>query len=377
MPTSPIVLVSDYTNIGGSEHNLLSISEQLHQWKHPLYLITSNKGALFSKFQTITESQCIVKFPYPRKPKSWIHYYSFLKTTKAFLNKIPQSQPLHFLVGDFYPLWVILKLRKYFPTAKVSAIWQGEFEFHTNTSVTKWIRYGANEADQLIASSPVAEKMNASGLLRHPVLSLNPRSHYLDNPPPSPITKTQTQARKKLNWPTTEKIAICIGRVGKGKGQYWLTESFLNHPELYKKWRLIIVGPMDENDKPSWGTLLKNDIQNKISLLGSRNDIPELLASSHLALFPSLLNESFGLAILEAATMNIPLLTFDTGAIPYTLGKAYSGIINAHNPQNFINTWSQLDDTFLLKLQSAIPKKHIQSLLDKDTWLNTLRKIAT
>jgi len=370
MPTRSIILVSDYTNIGGSEHNLLNIAQQLHKWQYPLYLITSNKGSLFSNFQAITKSQCIVKFPYPRKLKSWVHYYPFLKTTKSFLSIIPG--PLHCIVGDFYPLWATLKLRKYFPNAKVSAMWQGAFEFCTDACAAKWIHYGANNADQLIASSPVAAKMNASCLLSHPVFSLNPRSGYLDNPP-LPITKTE--AREKLNWPKTEKIAICIGRIGKGKGQYWLAESFLNHSELYKKWRLVIVGPMDENDKPSWSALLKKDVQNKISVLGSRNDISHLLAASDLALFPSLLNESFGLAILEAATMSLPLLTFDVGAIPYTLGKAYPGIISSHDTQELINTWNQLDNTSLLKLQTAFPKKHIQDLLDKDMWMSTLKKI--
>lgn len=366
----PIVIVSNSTCVGGEEYNTLKIIEQLHDWRYPLYLIAGSKGALFKDFQSHTKDQCIVNFPYPGKIKSWAYYFSFLKKMKIFLSQIQGS--IHFFVGNFYQLWSILKLKRYFPSSIFSTMWQGEFEFNNNSCMNKWIRYGANEADCLIAAEPVAAAMNASHLLRHKVLSLNPRSRYLDETHTAP---TKKEAREALRWDSNEKIAICIGRIGSGKGQPWLVESFLNHTELYGKWRLVIVGPMSEEDKPIWDNLLKKDRHQKISLLGSRNDIPTLLAAADLALFPSLLNESFGLSVLEAAAMNVPLLTFNVGAIPYTLTKDYPGIVDRHQPEKFIHTWNQLNDHSLNALQLALPKKHVENILSKVVWKNALQTI--
>lgn len=63
-------------------------------------------------------------------------------------------------------------------------------------------------------------------------------------------------------------------------------------------------------------------VADQLKILGSLDDVAEELDSADVFVFPSLCNESFGIAPLEAVARGIPVVAFDVGAVREILGEA-------------------------------------------------------
>ncbi len=320
-----IVLFFKGTSLGGAELSALSILECLRDQGWSTRLVSSAKGELFDRFAATTNDQLVVPFPYPRKPASWIHLPQFISKVRAFLSRDSKKQIL--FSGDFYTLWAALLFRS--ANRPVLSMWQGEYRFHDESCPKKWLRYGAGRADRLVASAPVAEHANQTGILPSKVFTLNPRT---DEGRFNPALYDRELLRRNFGWHESDHIAVCIGRIGAAKGQPWLAKSFLDDPRFPKNARLVIAGPGHGADLEEIQRL-QFASRGRIQFLGPRSDVPEILAAADLAIQPGTLAESFGLSALEAIMMNCPLLAFSVGALPYTLGKNYPLIPIDKRPQ--------------------------------------------
>ena len=327
-----LILIHDATDLGGAELHLLEILKVCRKRGIPAYLITSKAGTLFEQFKKLTKAQCIVPIPYPRKPKTWLRMPVFLKTCKRFIKNINAKKTCIF-VGDFYPLWAALKLK---PLAPIISLWQGEYRFDSNECPKKWIRYGANRADLLLANEAICKHASATGLLKRPLLPLNPR---ISKTRFNPHKHDREALREKFLW--SQKTAVCVGRYGEGKGQPWLVDQFLNDAELYKNWRLVLIGTISEADKCSLEKALsKRKGGHKVSIWCERHDIPEIYAAADVALFPGIVQESYGLAVLEAVTMHIPIIAMASGALPYLLENTLE-LIPMGSRKTLIKKWKE------------------------------------
>ena len=335
MPTQPtVVLFFKGTGLGGAELNGLKILECLRQEGWSTRLITGSKGELFERFAAVTDDQLVISFPYPRKPATWFMVPRFYLKVKTFLNRCKGRQVL--LVGDFYELWAALLFRS--SIWPVLSLWQGEYSFDDGSCAKKWRRYGASRADRLLASAPVAEHANKTGVLLKPVHVLNP---CIDEKRFDPALYDRKKLRERFGWGEEEHIAVCVGRIGEGKGQIWLAKTFVDEARFPDTARLVIVGPGSENDLQRLRSL-EAQSQGRLSVLGPRDDVPEILAAADLAIQPGTLAESFGLAALEACLMELPLLAFKVGALPFTLGEDYPGLIPSDQSHHLIIKWIKL-----------------------------------
>ena len=326
-----LILVHDSTHLGGAELHLLKILQACKNLGIRTYLISSNRGSLFEKFKSLTEAQHVHPFPYPRKPKSWLHLFKFLKTCNHFMQRIQAQKPC-ILVGDFYPLWAALKLSQW--GGPVLSLWQGEYRFDSEECIEKWIRYGANHADLLLANDAICKHAHASKHLKRPLAPLNPT---IDRERFSPEKYNKKELRKQLGW--THKTAVCVGRYGEGKGQPWLVDQFLSHKNLHKEWQLVLVGPIKEEERSKLEKQLRHkDPENHIKIWGERHDIPEIYAAADVALFPGTVQESYGLAVLEAALMHTPIIAMASGALPFLLGEDF-GLIPLNQRNSFMSRW--------------------------------------
>ena len=368
MPSLPksVILVTDSTDLGGAEFVLLELLKELNNLKINCYLITSREGSLYDEFKALTKNQLILPFPYPSKVASWVHYFSFKSKVGKFIKRIEEERVI--LVGDYYPLWASLLVKESTETP-VYSIWQGEYVFEDDTCLNKWIKYGANRADKLIASYPLAAQMNKQVKLQHKILPLNPKS---DIKPFSRALYNRDEIRGKLGFKEEDRVAICVGRVWGPKGQSWLSESFLKNEKLYHGWHLMIVGPIRDEEQTYWNELKEQDFSGKLHLPGSRRDIPELLAGADLAIFPGTLNESFGLAVIEAMLMDLPILALRSGAIPYNLGADYTGLFKKEEKEKLISCWEGLDDKGLDALRKELDKEAVAEALSEEQWRKDL-----
>ena len=349
-----LILIHDSTSLGGAELHLLEILKVCQKKGIPAYLITSKAGTLFEQFKKLTKTQCMVPIPYPRKPKTWIHLPRFLKTCKRFLRGVQANTPC-ILVGDFYPLWAALKLKKYAP---ILSLWQGEYRFDSNECIEKWIRYGANRADLLLANEAVSRHAKATDLLAPPLATLNPK---IDTDRFNPNHYDKIELRKRFGW--TKPTAVCVGRYGEGKGQPWLVEQFLQDEVLYKNWKLILVGSISETDNRSLKKLLeKRDPDKHIEVWGERHDIPEIYAAADVALFPGTVQESYGLAVLEAITLRTPIIAMASGALPFLLGNSIQ-LIPSKQRNILIQAWRENPTANTLKEAPSVLSTNMEEQL--------------
>jgi glycosyltransferase involved in cell wall biosynthesis len=364
MPPKPtIVLFFKGTGLGGAELNGLKTLEFLRQEGWSTRLITGSKGELFERFAAVTDDQLVISLPYPRKPPTWLLVPRFYLKVKAFLNRRSGRQVL--LCGDFYELWAALLFRS--PMRPVLSLWQGEYSFNDDSCVKKWLRYGAGRADKLLASSPVAEHANKTGVLPNPVHVLNP---CIDETRFNPALYNRKELRERFGWAEGDHIAVCVGRIGEGKGQLWLAKTFVEEPRFPKTAKLVIVGPGSENDLTSLRAI-EAQSRGRLRVTGPRDDIPEILAAADLAIQPGTLAESFGLAALEACITGVPLLAFKVGALFFTLGSEYPGLVTEGDRFHFTEKWIKCSKKNIPEWGDRM-RSRLLSCYGKDVWKTQL-----
>jgi glycosyltransferase involved in cell wall biosynthesis len=99
-----------------------------------------------------------------------------------------------------------------------------------------------------------------------------------------------------------------VGRIVSDKGINELVSSFLKINEYHKNTKLILVGPYEEDLYPLESQTLKSiDNQPNILALGFQKDVKKYLSVMNVFVSPSY-REGFGLSILEANLMGIPVI---------------------------------------------------------------------
>lgn len=115
--------------------------------------------------------------------------------------------------------------------------------------------------------------------------------------------------KDKLGIPTNYMVIGHVGSFWKIKNQTFLIDVFNELHRKNSKTRLILIGEGE----------LKNDVQNKVkrlnlensvSFLGSRNDVPELLQALDFFVFPSF-GEGLSVAMLEAQCAGLQCVVSD------------------------------------------------------------------
>ena len=96
------------------------------------------------------------------------------------------------------------------------------------------------------------------------------------------------------------------------------------HEELRATLRYLLVG----SGKPAAYLKLakKLGIAAQVSIVGGRDDVPELLAAADLMLHPAY-RESAGYTLLEAVVAGLPVLATETCGYAYHIQQANAGVV--------------------------------------------------
>jgi len=146
----------------------------------------------------------------------------------------------------------------------------------------------------------------------------------------------------QLGLPSNAFVVSCIANNRTWKGVHYLIEAANFLPPNLPIHFLLIGRKMDSKENLS--LIKKSPYATQFHLLGYRNDVSEVLASSQVYVQPSLKNkEGLGKAILEAMSVGVPpIITNSGGPIEY-VQQSISGIIVApKNPKEIADSVLQL-----------------------------------
>lgn len=116
--------------------------------------------------------------------------------------------------------------------------------------------------------------------------------------------------RTALNIPKEELVIGHVGSFWKIKNQTFLLDIFQNLLSKHPQSRLLFIGE-GELKKSVMQKAHSLNIQDRVSFLGSRNDVPDLLKAFDVFVFPSL-GEGLSVAMLEAQCAGLPCIVSDT-----------------------------------------------------------------
>ncbi|HOX54459.1 MAG: glycosyltransferase [Candidatus Omnitrophica bacterium] len=132
--------------------------------------------------------------------------------------------------------------------------------------------------------------------------------------------------KRALGIDSDYQVVGCVARLNEVKGHAYLIraakEVLKNNPRI--KFLLVGDGPLrQELEQLS----VQLGIKDNVIFVGSRRDIPEMLAAMDIFVLPSALREGCPLSILEAMAMSKPVVASRLGGIPEEIEDGKSGIL--------------------------------------------------
>jgi glycosyltransferase involved in cell wall biosynthesis len=145
------------------------------------------------------------------------------------------------------------------------------------------------------------------------------------------IIKQREQTRKALG--IEDKIVLSYtAHLRPEKGHKYLLEAISEIKDQYTNVVLLLMG--DGVLRSDLDALTRQlNIEDKVRFLGYRKDIPALLSAADIYVHTSVV-EGFGIAIIEAMAIGLPVVATNVGGIPEIITNGENGIlVPPENPQ--------------------------------------------
>jgi len=168
--------------------------------------------------------------------------------------------------------------------------------------------------------------------------------------------ETCLNAKSDLGFPVDKLVITMIGRINPGKGQLFFLEIATMISKTYPHCHFLLVGDpfagyerIREEIKKRIG---EKGLEEKVTDLGFRTDIPRILAGSDIFVLPSILPDSFPTVILEAMAAGKPVVaTRSGGAGEMVLDSETGFLIPVGDVEKGIEALSTLIENESLRLE--------------------------
>jgi glycosyltransferase involved in cell wall biosynthesis len=164
---------------------------------------------------------------------------------------------------------------------------------------------------------------------------------------------------------------ISVGSLKRVKGHDVLIEAFRDVVDTYPSATLQIVG--DGPLRSEYEALIdQKGLAERVELMGwcSPEEVRKRLRKASLFVFPSR-HEGFGLALVEAMAVGLPVVASDTGGIPEVVGPEYEFLASTNAPDQYSRKISRLLNNDAL-LQAVGNQCHERA--KKFGWSNTIKR---
>jgi len=138
--------------------------------------------------------------------------------------------------------------------------------------------------------------------------------------------EARAAVRAELRIPMDAVVVGTVGRVYIEKGHSYLLQAIERLLPSYPSARALIVGegplrPRLEQEAKRLG------IANNVTFLGYYDDLPAVLAAMDVFTLPSVLEEGFPTAVLEAQAAGLPIVASDVGGTRETIKEGSTGLL--------------------------------------------------
>jgi len=146
----------------------------------------------------------------------------------------------------------------------------------------------------------------------------------------------RSELRLRLGVAPDTFLAVMAGTIREWKGQDRAVEAVCGLPEsLRERMILLLVGGWGPTDEPYVAGIRKRiaeaGLEERIRLLGERQDVPALFHAADVAIHASVVGEPFGLVVVEALATGTAVLGASVGGPPEILHDG-GGLL--HDPED-------------------------------------------
>ncbi len=119
----------------------------------------------------------------------------------------------------------------------------------------------------------------------------------------------RAELRQRLRISPTARVLLFVGRMVSYKNPLFVVEILKHLAHRDSEVIAVLVGAGDQEDVVR-ETAKQEDLEERVRLLGFRDDVPELMLAADILLWPSLEEpmEGLGLGIIEAQAAGLPIL---------------------------------------------------------------------
>jgi diguanylate cyclase (GGDEF)-like protein len=122
----------------------------------------------------------------------------------------------------------------------------------------------------------------------------------------------KTQLKTEFNIQPDEIVVTMISRIIRSKGVFEFMQSAREIQKTNPKVRFLLIGGDDQESMDRLTEQEMQELRQAVDWRGQRSDVPTILAISDIFVLPSVYREGIPRALLEAAAMQLPIITTDT-----------------------------------------------------------------
>ncbi len=179
-----------------------------------------------------------------------------------------------------------------------------------------------------------------------------------------------TETRAALGAGDGQALIAIVGRITDWKGHRYLIESlaFAENQDFH----LAIVGSGSASVIGELETLIAElDLGDRVTIAGSRRDIPAVMAAADIAVSASIRPEAFGRVAIEAEVMGTPVIATNHGGSLETVIDGKTGyLVPPANPKAFADAIdAALSDPEALRAMGRAARAHVLANFTVETML--------
>lgn len=315
-----LVLVIADSGLGGGTSHVLSLLENVDKEKFETHLICP-AGYLSKTAKSLRDVEV-----YNVSMHSKFDLISFLQLRETIAKIQSEGNPFGPMVvhahGQRAGLFTAFAARKYVRKLYTEHNFDDTYQLENpiNNFIQKQIlRAVCHRYDLIIAVSEAVKKYLVSHRFaeKDEVIVM-----------PNGIDLSRWLGLKKKHKIETVNRHPVVGTVGSlvaKKGQKYLIQAFAQFTKKYPLARLEIVG--DGPERQRLQALVREMMLNKnVEFLGSQRDVAPIISKWDIFTLPSV-SETFGIVILEAMALGLPIVATNAGGIPDIIDNGKNGLL--------------------------------------------------